>query len=83
MHTLRTFGTALSEGASRASMETLAPVCSLTRQPACHLPAGEHDRARPCWIRRCGALAWGHVGRHRLTRLLPPPISKTLQIAAV
>jgi hypothetical protein len=24
---------------------TLAPVSSLTRQPACHLPAGERDRA--------------------------------------
>jgi hypothetical protein len=35
---------------------TLAPVSSLTRQPACHLPAGERERAQPCWIRRCGAL---------------------------
>ena len=38
---------------------TLAPVSSLTRQPACHLPADERDRAQPSWIRRCGALAGG------------------------
>jgi len=32
----------------------LAPVSSLTCQPACHFPgcgpAGGHDRAQPCWI---------------------------------
>jgi hypothetical protein len=54
---------------------TLAPVSSLTRQPACHLPAGERDRAQPGWIRRCGALAWGVRSRRPAdTALRGPPI---------
>ena len=62
---------------------TLAPVSSLTRQPAGHLPAGERDRAQPCWIRRYGALTrLDHVAATPAdTALRAPPISKTLQIA--
>jgi hypothetical protein len=62
---------------------TLAPVSSLTRQPACHLPAGERDRAQPCWIRRCGALTGlDHVAATPAdTALRAPPISKTLRIS--
>ena len=63
---------------------TLAPVCSLTRQPACHLPG---RRARPCaalldpplWRAGPG----GHVAATPAdTALRAPPISKTLQIDA-
>jgi hypothetical protein len=62
---------------------TLAPVSSLTFQPACHLPAGERDRAQPLldpplWRAGLG----GHVATTPAdTALRAPPISKTLQIA--
>jgi hypothetical protein len=60
----------------------MAPVSSFTRQPACHLPAGERDRAQPCWIRHCGALTGlDHVAATPAdTALRAPPTSKTLHI---
>ena len=63
---------------------TLAPVSSLTFQPACHLPAGERYRAQPL----LDPLLWraglgGHVAATPAdTALRAPPTSKTLQIDA-
>jgi hypothetical protein len=61
---------------------TLAPISSLTRQPACHLPAGERDRAQPCWTAAVARWPRGDVAATPAdTALRAPPISKTLHIA--
>jgi len=56
---------------------TLAPVSSLTFQPACHLPAGERDRAQPLLdppLWRAGLVVTSR--RHRLTRRCAPRRSR-------
>ena len=61
---------------------TLAPVSSLTFQPACHLPAGERDRAQPLLDPPLGRLATSHTTM-KTAIAISPMMTNVLSVAKI